>query len=83
MRSEVCNIGGESYIRVNKKVARNLWNEGKGIVMMPNLVNPNGAWFTPSVQFNDGTTNFDKVVNEFVDSNAEKSIKRFTFDART
>ena len=78
MRSEVCDIGGEEYIRVNKKAARTAWYNGLGVVLMPSMVNPCGGWFNPTPSFNDGSIDFDKMVNEFEYYNCNTGLGKTT-----
>lgn len=57
-------------VRVNKRVARKAWNEGKGIIILPCKMNPRSPWFKGiMIKKSDFEslgydTDFDKIVNQ-------------------
>lgn len=57
--------------RVYKNAARNLYNQGTVIFMVPCLLRPNGPWgFTFTMDLNERkknykSTDFDEIVSEF------------------
>lgn len=53
------------YERINKRIARRLYNSGVEILIIPCKCSPFAAWFTGVTMANTGRT-FDVFVNEFI-----------------
>ena len=75
MQNEDYIYNGERVIRVNKKVARQMYNKGKQIWMIPDMMRLDNAWQSPcpiSTKDNGGDREFDARVNEFVYYNCDR-----------
>lgn len=54
------------YVRVNKKKARNLFNSGVPLLILPNKANPTSPWFEGcNFHKSEQNTDFDKFINEY------------------
>lgn len=61
---------GTQYRRVDKRIARKLYNEGRDIHVVPNNVRINNSWgigvdIQKDREANQGYT-FDQIINEFI-----------------
>lgn len=67
------NFNFDGFERVNKTVARRLYNHGMTIYVCAVNVNPNGALGAIPVNNKDGFSSFDGMVNgaEYYNCNAE------------
>lgn len=84
MQKEYYTYNGERVIRVNKKVARQMYNNGKQIWLIPDMMRLNNAWQSPcpiSTKDNGGDREFDIRVNEFryynCDNERGRGVKYF------
>lgn len=68
----------KEFKRINKTVARRLYNEGKIIYLHPCKVHPNSAWMppTPFIKVTD-QTEFGKLVNAFEYYNCDNERGRY------
>ena len=63
-----------NYTRINKRVARKLYNLGRTITVLPCKANPNSPWFSNSTVSKESTDkDFDALVNEFTYYNCNTS----------
>lgn len=79
MQNEDYIYNGERVIRVNKKVARQMYNNGKQIWLIPDMMRLDNAWQSPcpiSTKDNGGDREFDARVNEFVYYNCDNERGR-------
>lgn len=75
MQNEDYIYNGERVIRVNKKVARQMYNNGKQIWLIPDMMRLDNAWQSPcpiSKKDNGGDREFDARVNEFAYYNCDR-----------
>lgn len=79
MQNEDYIYKGERVVRINKKVARQMYNDGKRIWLIPDMMRLDNAWQSPcpiSKKDNGGDREFDVRVNEFVYYNCDKERGR-------
>lgn len=60
------------YIKIDKRKARELYNEGKIIRLMACKLNPNGYWGEPLPINNEQGKPFQQICNEFAYYNCSK-----------
>ena len=75
MYNEDYIYNGERVIRVNKKVARQMYNNGKQVWMISAMMRLDNAWQSPcpiSTKDNGGDREFDVRVNEFAYYNCDR-----------
>ena len=78
MREEY-NYNNERVIRVNKRVARKMYNAGIRIWLIPDMMRLVNAWQSPcpiSKEDNGGDKEFDARVNEFMYYNCDRERGR-------
>lgn len=79
MRLERFNHNGKELVRVNKQKANRLFNEGKGIYILPCKANPSSIWISPmffekSAENND----FLSIVNSFEYYNCNSQLGKYS-----
>lgn len=60
--------------KINKTVARKLFNSKKPVIIIPCKCHPGGVWFTGFEMENDGSRSFDQFVNEFTYYNCNSEL---------
>lgn len=71
----------EKFIKVQKRTAEKLYNEGKKIYLLPSNTRLENAWFKPieiSIYDNHEIKEFNLRVNEFVYYNCNYELGRYT-----
>lgn len=76
MQNEEYNYQGKRMVRVNKKVARDLYNAGETVWLIPDMMRLYNAWQSPCLVNNKTERAFDTVVNEFQYYNCDKERGR-------
>ena len=81
MQSEEYNYKGKRMVRVNKKVARNLYNAGETVWLIPDMMRLDNAWQSPCPISRKTSDDFDTIINEFkyynCDNERGKGVKYF------
>lgn len=74
----------ERFVRVNKRVARRMYDKGKRVFLIPDMMRLNNAWQSPcpiSKEDNGGDRSFDARVNEYryynCDNERGRGVKYF------
>ena len=65
MREMTYRENGKTYIRINKRQARKVYDAGKLILVNLYNMNPNGFWGRPMHIYKERGNDFDKFVNTF------------------
>lgn len=81
MQNEDYIYNGERVIRVNKKVARKMYDAGKQVWLIQDMMRLVNAWQSPCPIDNKSEREFDAQVNEFMyyncDSERGRGVKYF------
>lgn len=65
MKKMIFEIGGVSYKRVTKPVARRTFNAGKNIILCPCNLRPGKPWNPESLIKSDFGVSFNQITNSF------------------
>ena len=81
MQQESYNYKGEHHVRVNKTKARKMYNQGKQVYLIQDMMRLDNAWQSPCPIDNKNGRDFDGIVNEFrfynCDSERGQGVKYF------
>ena len=64
------------YKRIDKRIARKLYNQGETVLIIPHKCSPSAGWFTGMTIENTGAQ-FDALVNEFMYYNCCNELGRY------
>ena len=64
------------YKRIDKRIARKLYNQGEPVLIIPHKCSPLAAWLTGMTIENTGRT-FEALVNEFIYYNCCNELGKY------
>lgn len=79
MRLERFSYSGKELVRVNKQKANRLFNEGKGIYLLPCKANPCSAWISPMFfEKSEENNDFTRLVGSFEYYNCNSQLGKYS-----